>query len=112
MDDILRRMLEVERQAAQVVTHAEAEAQRLLADGRRQALTEGVRLRAELAAEVRQLLADRVARAERERTAALAAAETRLQARARAFAGELRSRAGLILRELAYPVDVEGRGLA
>lgn len=77
MDDILRRMLEVERQA----------------------LAEGVRLRAELAAEVRHLLADR---------GAPAAAETRLQARVRTFAGEVRSRAGRVLRELAWPVGAEG----
>jgi vacuolar-type H+-ATPase subunit H len=105
MDDILRRMLEVERQAAQIVTNAEAEAQRLLDDGRQLAQVEGQRLRAELAEETRQLLAERIDRAEREKTEALNAAEERLQARAHRFAEDVQSRAGQVLRELAYPAD-------
>ena len=108
MDDILRRMLEVERQAAQIVANAEAEAQRLVDAGRQEALAEGQRLRAELAEEARLLLADRVAQAEREKTEALSAAEERLQARAHTFAGDVRSKADQVLRELAYPVDAKG----
>ena len=91
MDDILRRMLEVERQAAQIVANAEAEAQRLRDDGRQKALAEGQRLRAE-----------------REKTAALSVAEERLLARARTFASDVRSKADQVLRELAYPLDASG----
>lgn len=109
MDDILRRMLEVERQAAQIVTNAEAEAQRLLDAGRQEALAEGQRLRAELADETRLLLAGRIAQAEREKTESLSAAEARLQVRARTFAEDVQLRAGQVLREIAYPVDVQGR---
>ena len=108
MDDVLRRLLEVERQATQVVADAAAEAERLLDAGRQQALAEGQRLRAELADETRRLLAERVARAEREKTEALRAAEERLQARARAFAADVRSRAEQVLRALAYPLDATG----
>jgi vacuolar-type H+-ATPase subunit H len=109
MDDILRRMLEVERQAAQIVANAEAEARRLLDDGRQEALAEVLRLRAELAEETRLLLADRVARAEREKADALGAAEERLLARARAFATAVRSKVDQVLRELAYPVEASER---
>ena len=109
MDDILRRMLEIERLAAQFVADAEAEAQRLLDDGRQKALAEGQRLRAELAAETQRLLADRVARAESEKADALTAAEQRLLARAQRFAADVRERADQVLRELAYPLDAKGR---
>jgi hypothetical protein len=107
MDDILRRMLEVERQATQVVANSQTAAQRLLDEGRRVALAEGFRLRAELAAETRQWLADRVARAEAGKAEALRLAEARLQARARAFAADVRSRADLVLHELAFPLDAK-----
>ena len=109
MDDILRRMLEVERQAALIVTNAEAEAQRLLDEGRQKALAEGQRLRARLAEETQQLLADRVAGAEREKADAIAAAEERLQVSARTFAGDVQAKADQVLRELAYPVDAKQR---
>jgi hypothetical protein len=105
MDDILRRMLEVERQATQVVANSQTAAQRLLDEGRRVALAEGVRLRAELAAETRQWLADRVARAEAAKAEALGLAEARLQARARAFAAAVCARADRVLHDLAFPMD-------
>jgi hypothetical protein len=108
MDEILKRMLEIERQAARLVADAEAEAQGILDAGRQQALAEGQRLRAELAEETRQVLADRVAAAEHEKAEALRAAEERLQARARAFASDLRAQADPVLRELAYPLDAKG----
>lgn len=104
MDDLLKRMVEVERQAAGIVAQAQAEAQRLLDDSRRQAVLEGQRLRAELAEETRRLLADRVAQAELERAAALTAATERLQVRAQRFAADVRSQAEHLLRELAYPL--------
>jgi vacuolar-type H+-ATPase subunit H len=108
MDDVLRRMLEVERRAAQIVADAEVGAQRLLDDGRQRALAERQRLQAELAEESRQVLAERVARAEREKAAALSAAEARLLARAEAFAAAVDGKAEQVLRELAYPMDASG----
>lgn len=109
MDDILKRLLELERQAAQVVARAETEAERLLDEGRQQALAEGERLRAELAAETRRVLADRVALAQHEKGDALRAAEERLQARARAFARDVHARMDHVSRALAYPTDAPER---
>ncbi len=109
MDDILRRMMDVERQAAQLVEGAEAEAQRLLDAGRQKAAAEAQRLKGDLADEVRRLVEDRVAAAEKQKAEALQAAETRLQTRAHAFTAAIRAKRTQGLQELAYPLDAGGR---
>ena len=105
MDDILKRLMDVERQAAAIVTAAEAEALRLQEAGRQQATAEAQRLRAELADEVRQAVTARLAAAESEKAAALRQAEERLQRRAQAFAQALQARADHVFQEVAYPLD-------
>ena len=102
MDDILRRMLDVEKRAEDTVAAAAAEADRILAEG----AAEVAALRAAHADEtdrlVREHLETRRADAEREKAGALEAAAARIESRAAVLGEQLAGRASQVVPLLAY----------
>lgn len=108
MDDVLTRMLTVEQEADRLAAAAEAEAEALRDQGRRQAEDDKAALLRDIEAEAQRLVAQQVAAAETNREETLRRAEPRLEQQAAAFAQAIAARAALALRHLAYPGAVEG----
>lgn len=101
MDDILRRMLEIETRAEETVAAAAEEAERILADG----AAEVASLRTTHTAETDRLVEAHLAscrrEAEAEKAAALAEASERIEDRARVLAEELAGRVDRLVPLLA-----------
>ena len=85
MDEILQRMLTVEREAEAILAAAEREAEKIRIEDKRAAQELEERLRRETAAAAADLIANRVAPSEEEKRTALEAAEVMLAQRATAF---------------------------
>ena len=85
MDDILKRMLAVEAQADQLSRDATLQAERILADGRRDANDLAATAQSQLADAVEALLQQRLAQAISDKKARLAAADQEMQGRLREF---------------------------
>ncbi len=81
MDEILQQMLEVEKQAEEMVRESEARAEQAVRDARREAAALEEQHRREINEEAGSLLAARIAEAEAERARRIEAAEKELEAR-------------------------------
>lgn len=103
MDAVLRRMLDVEKEAEAIVAEAEAKAE-AIADKGRQAVTElREQFRAETGALAEACIRKRVDEAEAEKQRAMAEAEHERAEKVEAFRRMIAGRAGRIAAALAYP---------
>lgn len=103
MDEILQRMLTVERRAEAIVKDAEAEAERIASEGRQKASDLKAGLLAETQEAAESCVASRIEEAEREKVAALSRAEDELKRRSERFEQVVLGRRSRIKDELAYP---------
>ena len=92
MDDILKRMLAVEAQADQLSRDATLQAERILADGRRDANDLAAKAQSELASAVETFLQQRLALAVSDKKDRLAAADQEMQSRIREFRNAIAKR--------------------
>lgn len=103
MDDVLQRMLRVEREAEGVTAEAEAEAERILQSGRRKAADlEAERLR-EVAEQAQAVVTERVQAAEEKRDAALATSRQHIEQRQEELRKKLDTVKAFVVRALAFP---------
>ena len=103
MDDILQRMLTVDKQAEAIVAEADREAENLLVSARRTAAEDEERLKRETVVLAETLIHTRVDAAEARKTATLDKAVTTLKS----IEQELRQKVAIpvvaVIRDLAYP---------
>ena len=102
MDDILQRMLAVEKQADEMVKRAEVEAEEILAQSREDVAALEQDTQSRVTAEVDALIEARVAAVEREKGEILAAAEAEFTAREAEFRSRVTEHVGLLTELLAY----------
>ena len=105
MDDVLARMLEIERQAADVTAQADTQAELIREQGRQQTQAEQEHLRRTLDDLAKERIATKVAEAEEQRRESLLHGEQRMQRQA----GELRQKVARqveqLSRFLAFPME-------
>ncbi|OPZ26289.1 MAG: V-type ATP synthase subunit H [Lentisphaerae bacterium ADurb.BinA184] len=109
MEEVLQRLLNVEKEAAARVKAAEAESARLDEEGRREAAALRVRLLAELEAEADARVAARTAEAEARRREVMAKAGQEIQDYARRLRERLPAAVRTVVDALGFP-DVQADG--
>ena len=83
MEEVLQRLLEVEKAAEERVREAELEAERITADGRREADALRERLQEDIAREAETVIQERVNQAEQRKGEALSEVRGRIEREAR-----------------------------
>lgn len=103
MDDILQRMLAVEREAEEIITEAEAQADAIQQAGRQKAADLETAQMREIGEAADTLIRERVKAAETTRDSALAEAHQRLEQRLTALCEKLNTSRDFVTRTLALP---------
>jgi len=110
MDEILQRMLRVEKEAEQLVREARAQAASIMDQGRRDASELDERAQKEIVAEAENLVETRIEQARQEKQEALAQAETILRDRLDEFRARIQAKSTVVLDVLAFPQRVDTPG--
>ena len=110
MDEILQRMLEIERRAEAIRRTAGQEVATILERGRSEAAALEERLQRELVAEAEALVDDAVAAAEQGKCEALCASDTELAARVAALRARIAGSPETLIRALAHPLRDPAHG--
>ncbi len=103
MDEILERILNVERQAEEAVVAAQQEADDIAATARRDVAQVREEFRQSVAAEVAELIKTTVAEAEAEKSAALDKAELNMQERESMLRSNMDAAVRRVKDRLGYP---------
>jgi len=103
MDDLLQRMLVVEKEADELVRQAEAKAVTVGQEARRDLAESARDFRAETARLAEQLLATEIAKADEHKQQALAEADKELSADLVAFRTAVGDRVAALTHALAFP---------
>ncbi len=103
MDDVLQRMLAIEKEAGQLVEEAEIEAQRILEQGRLEADQLHAELQEQLALQIEQIRNSRIAEAIKKKENVLASAEILLRKRQQQLFKEIEQNIPKAVEQLAYP---------
>jgi len=103
MDEILQRMLAVEKQAETILNDAGKEAESLLVTARRAAAAEEERLKREAISAVETLVQTRIQAAESRKTAALEATVSALKNIENDLRRKTTAAVTMVFRELSYP---------
>jgi len=101
MDDLLKRMLEVEKAADEIVVAADKDARRILAEARQAAAAEDARMVGVTNQAAEELSKSKIGAAERERDARLAEADSNIDVRAKEYTASIASKKQAIIAALA-----------
>ena len=103
MDDILKRMLAVEREADNIVTSARLEAKVILEEARRKANEILADAQVALATEVETLVKEKVATAENNKVASLQEADKKMEEKVAEFRRAVNSHLQETVQALLFP---------
>lgn len=102
MDDILKRLLAVEKTAQEVTDAAEKKAQELRAQARRDASDLDEKAQADMAIEHDRFIEEKVEAARKERENRLAAAEKAMDEKAQTFSKKISGQLDAIVKALVF----------